>query len=372
MKRDSKPIAIVLPNLRMGGAEKIMVSLANEFVGRGFPVDMVLLGGDAELADLLDSRVRIFDLGARRIRNSVRPLANYLRQRKPGAMFANMWPVPILGMFARLFTRSRTRLIGVEHTTWSAADMFSSPLKRWVISASMSLFYRHLDRVVAVSAGAADDLARIARIPRQSIHVIHNPIVGAPPAVQAECCAALAHWATGGHFKLLAVGTLAPAKNFDVLLRALAQLGESLNVRLLILGEGSERAALEGLARQLHVADLVSLPGFVENPRPYFQAADLLVVSSRVEGFGNVIVEALEQGTPVVSTDCPSGPREILEGGRFGALVPVGDVNALASGIRNELFRIHDREALIGRANEFSVDRAANRYLQLAAQGRNP
>lgn len=368
MKREH-PIAILLPNLRMGGAEKIMVSLANEFVGRGFPVDMVLLGGGAELAGLLDSRVRLFDLKARRIRNSVRPLANYLRERKPRAMFANMWPVPLLGMFARLFARSGTRLIGIEHTTWSASDLFSRPLTRWAIRASMSLFYRHLDEVVAVSAGAADDLATIAHLPRHSIHVVHNPIVGASTGVQTESSEALAHWTTGSHFKLLAVGTLAPWKSFDLILRALPQLGRSLDVRLLVLGEGSERARLEGLAAQLHVEHMVSMPGFVQNPRPYFQAADLLVVSSKVEGFGNVIVEALEQGTPVVSTDCPSGPREILDGGKFGALVPVGDVDALAAAIRNELSKTPNRECLMQRANDFSVEKAVNRYLQIANLG---
>jgi glycosyltransferase involved in cell wall biosynthesis len=130
-----------------------------------------------------------------------------------------------------------------------------------------------------------------------------------------------------------------------------------------ILGEGEDRGALDGLAGQLGVAEDVSMPGFVSNPYAYMSRAAVLALSSRWEGFALVIAEALACGTPIVSTDCPSGPAEILQGGRYGALVPVGDPEALGGAIIESLGRRHDRQALKGRGNEFSLEAAVNRYV---------
>jgi len=161
------------------------------------------------------------------------------------------------------------------------------------------------------------------------------------------------------------VGGLKREKDFPLLLHAFSRLRNKVDARLLILGEGDERSALEALIRELGLQEPVFLPGFVPDTVPFHAHADLFVLSSSNEGFGNVIVEALEQGTPVVSTDCLSGPAEILEGGRYGTLVPVGDVEALAKAMEDALTHPHDTEALKRRAQDFDVGRIADQYLDL-------
>ncbi|MEZ5665411.1 MAG: glycosyltransferase [Burkholderiaceae bacterium] len=214
---------------------------------------------------------------------------------------------------------------------------------------------------MAVSHGAADDLAQFARIDRRSIQVIYNPVVGSLPDRPAVACEP-ADWWRGQHQRLLAVGTLKPIKGYDTLLEAFARLRAHADVRLLILGEGGERTGLEALVQRLGLQGQVFLPGFVQDPTPYFQRADLHVLSSSGEGLPTVLIEALAAGTPIVSTDCPSGPREILADGRFGQLVPVGDAAALAEAMAQSLASNHDHDALKARAQDFSIDKAVDQY----------
>jgi glycosyltransferase involved in cell wall biosynthesis len=238
----------------------------------------------------------------------------------------------------------------------------------------MRFFFPGADGVVAVSQGAADDLARFAHLNRDDITVIYNPVVGATKAFSSVPQPPTGWW-SGPHRRVLAVGTLKAIKDYATLLTAFAQLRQRADARLLILGEGHCRVALEAQARQLGIEDSVFMPGFVKEVSPYYQHADLHVLSSTGEGFGNVIVEALEAGTPVVSTDCPSGPREILCDGQFGRLVPVGDVTALALAMEESLLATHDRAALKARAQDFSIDKATDLYLEMlhpkAPQGRH-
>ena len=229
----------------------------------------------------------------------------------------------------------------------------------------MHHFFPKADAIVAVSQGAADDLARFSGVNRSSISVIYNPVVGDAERQPTSFPDEPQGWCAGAHRRVLAVGTLKAIKDYATLLNAFAVLRRRVDARLLILGEGECRSALEAQAKALGIADSVFMPGFVANPSPYYQHADLHVLSSTSEGFGNVIVEALATGTPVVSTDCPNGPREILADGKFGRLVQVGDVEALAGAMEESLASEHDRAALMARAQDFSVDKAAKRYLEL-------
>ena len=220
------------------------------------------------------------------------------------------------------------------------------------------------DALLAVSRGAADDLAQFAGLPPGSVQAQYNPIVArAPRAASNTPAERETAWWHGDQRRLLAVGTLKAVKDFPTLLRAFALLREQVDARLLILGEGEERPALESLIQALGLTDVVELPGFVVDPTPYYARADLFVLSSTHEGFGNVIVEALDHGVPVVSTDCPSGPREILQDGKYGTLVPVGDVDALAQAMLAALHAPHDPTALKARARDFAVDTIADQYL---------
>ena len=363
---------MLLPNLTPGGAERVNVYLANALVEAGLEVDLVLLERVGPLEGLLDPRVRIVSLAAKGARRALGPLSRFLRSARPDAVLANMWPLTVVAWLAKLASRVQARLVFVEHTTWSISELRERRLTRWLNTVTMRLFYPRADAVVAVSDGSARDLERVAKLPTGYVQTIHNPVVReATDAGEATPTQPVqpVSWLVGDHKRLLAVGTLKPIKDLPSLLQAFARLRERCDVQLLILGEGQERAALEAQIRALGLQNQVHMPGFVMDTVPYFAHADLFVLSSRGEGLPSVIVEALEQGTPVVSTDCPSGPREILEDGRYGTLVPVGDVEALAQAMEEALNRPHDHEALKRRAQDFSVDKAANAYLELLLPG---
>lgn len=358
-------ISIFLPHLHGGGAERVAVNLANSFVERGYAVDMVLLSASGQLVDDLRPEVRVVDLQVQRMRGALPPLVRYLRRVRPKAVLANMWPLTIVAILAKLLAQVESVLVVVEHATWSTSGILSSWYRSRAARWSMRMLFPLADGVVAVSRGAADDLATFASLSRQRIDVVHNPVVAAVPSTVEVPALALEAWSAGEHRKVLAVGTLKPIKDYPLLLRAFAILVQTVDAKLLILGDGESRAALETLSKQLGISDRVFMPGFQKNLAPYYAAADVHVLSSLSEGFGNVIVEALAVGTPVVATDCASGPREILAGGQFGRLVPVGDASRLASALAESLSLTHDPLSLIARAQDFSIEKAVDKYEQI-------
>jgi glycosyltransferase involved in cell wall biosynthesis len=359
-----KRIAILLPDLRGGGAERVAVNLANSFVMRGHDVDIVLLAAKGEFLSDLRSEIRIIDLKVNRIRWVLLPLIRYLRQVRPEAVLINMWPLTVIALWARMLACISTRMIVVEHTTWSKDAITNSVCGRWRVRSTMHLFFPWADGIVAVSQGAGDDLAWFANIDRNCISVIYNPVVGFESS-NVSLQMAPADWWLGVHQRILAVGSLSPIKNYAFLLLAFAHLRVKVNARLLILGEGICRTELEAQVKSLGIETSVFMPGFVKDPMPYYQHADLHVLSSKGEGFGNVIVEALAAGTPVVSTDCKSGPREILSDGQFGRLVPVDDVLKFALAMTESLNSTHDYPILKARALDFSIDKAVEQYEKL-------
>ena len=363
LKNDER-LSILLPDLRGGGAERVAVNLANSFAKRGYAVDMVLLSATGEfLTDLLPG-IRVVNMKVGRLRNALFPLVRYFHQTRPAALLVCMWPLTVVALFARTLSRVPTRVLVAEHTTWSQSELLSRWGLGWQVRTSMHHFFPNADGIVAVSQGAADDLARFANLDRNAITVIYNPVVGdAKPPISAQF--APAGWWTGPHRKVLAVGTLKTIKDYATLLQAFARLRQQVDARLLILGEGDCRPTLEAQARQLGIEASVFMPGFVKDISPYYQQTDLHVLSSTGEGLPTVIIEALAVGTPVVSTDCPSGPREILCDGQFGRLVPVGDAAVLALAMADSLAATHDTAALIARAQDFSIDKAVDQYEEL-------
>ena len=358
-------ICILLPDLRGGGAERVAVNLANAFVQRAHSVDMVLLCATGEFLSDLDPKVNVVDLKFSRVRWAIIPLVRYLRSARPSTLLAFMWPLTILALWARTLSRVATRVVVAEHTTWSTNFLLRRRTVGWQVRTSMHHFFPKADGIVAVSLGAAEDLARFSGVDRNSISVIYNPVVGDAERQPDSPPDDPQGWCAGSHRRVLAVGTLTGIKDYATLLNAFALLRQQVDARLLILGEGECRTALAAQAQALGIADSVFMPGFVQNPSHYYRHADLHVLSSTGEGLPTVIIEALAAGTPVVSTDCPSGPREILDGGKFGSLVPVGDAQALAEAMRESLASEHDSAALMARAQDFSIDKATGRYLEL-------
>ena len=369
MSYSAVTIAILLPDLRGGGAERVAINLANVYVDRGFSVDIVLMSAIGEFMPLVRPEIRFIDLKVKRMRSVLWPLMRYLRGNRPSVLLACMWPLTIIALLARRLAHVKTRVIVAEHTTWSVAEINAFPFQRWLLRATMRMFFPWADGVTAVSRGASVDLALVSGLAPERITTIYNPVVGNTVPTGMGMDGVPERWWQGRHKRVLGVGTLKKIKDYPTLLRAFAILRKSTDARLLILGDGEERSSLERACRDLAIEAYVDMPGFASDPFPFYGHADLHVLSSTGEGFGNVIVEALEQGTPVVSTDCPSGPREILCDGKYGRLVPVGDIDALATAMLATLDETPDREALKARARDFAVDKIADEYVDVLLPG---
>lgn len=310
-----------------------MVNLARGFAERGQQVDMVLAKAEGPYMREVPPEVRIVDLGAKRMLYSLPALVRYLRRVRPDAMLSAMNHSNIVAIWARQLAGVKTRLIISEHNTLSVSVRDSKSTRERLMPTLMKLFYRWADAIVVVSRGVMEDLISTTKIPREKVRVIYNPVV--TPELLARAEEPLEHpWFAGGEPPvILGVGRLVRQKDFATLIRAFALVRMEQPVRLIIIGEGEERDKLEALLRTLGLEQDVALPGFVENPYKYMKRAAVFVLSSRYEGLSNVLVEAMAVGTPVVSTDCPSGPMEILESGRWGKLVPVGDIQAMAAAV---------------------------------------
>lgn len=332
-----KRLAIFISGMWGGGAQRSVLKLAQGIAENGYAVDLVLARAEGPFLAEVPDTARVVDLKASRVLSSLPALVRYLRYERPEAMFSALNYVNVVALWSRRLAGVPTRTVVSERNTLSRAVDHGSSWRGWLMTQLIRRFYPWADGIVAVSKGVADDLAQVARLPRERIRVIYNPIV--TPELRQQAHAPLEHpWFTPGEPPvLLGVGRLAAQKGFVTLIRAFAQVREERLARLLILGEGEERAALEALIRQLGLDDDVGLPGFVVNPYPYMARASLFVLSSRWEGLPGVLIEALYCGVPLVATDCPSGPREILAGGRYGQLVPVGDVTAMAGAIETVL-----------------------------------
>jgi len=357
-------IAILLPDLRGGGAERVMVDLAREFAGRGHAVEFVLMQATGDFLPEAQREFSVVDLATPRTRYLPGPLARYVRERKPYALIANMWPLTSAAVISRALSRQSCRLLLVEHNTLTRQYAAWGGLHMTLLCTSMSATYRFADQVAAVSEGSAIATAKLARLPSDQVTVLHNPIPQRPIPRPEALAMADAFWACPRGVRILTVGSLKEQKNHPLLLRAFAAMGRP-DERLMLLGQGTNEATLRALAADLGIADRVIFAGFHADPSPLYATADLFVLSSDYEGLPTVLIEALSFGLPVVSTDCPSGPAEILQGGRFGRLVPVGDTAALARAMEDALAASVDREALIRRASDFAPEIAARKYLDV-------
>ena len=380
-----------------GGVERVMLNLAKALAEQGHRVDLVWCDeADADLNHEPPTKVVSLSSGSRwRGRLSVlradptglvpllppvllppKPskiilylpdLVHYLRREQPTALLAAK-PYPNLtAVWAKRLANVSTRVVVSEHVH-ASRDLRYQRRPKWrnrFIRPLLRRVYPWADAIVSVSDGVAEDMAAFVDIPRERITTIYNPVV--TPDLHAEARAPLDHawFRPGASPVVLGIGRLVPQKDFPTLLRAFARVRARRPARLMILGEGTLRNEMETLAWTLGVAADVALSGFVENPYAYMARAAVFACSSAWEGLPTVIIEALACGCPVVSTDCPSGPAEILAGGTYGTLVPVGDDAALARAICDTLDDPPHRERLIERAQFFSADRAVEQYERL-------
>jgi glycosyltransferase involved in cell wall biosynthesis len=338
-----------------------VVRLANGVAARGLRTDLVLMRAAGPFLSEVDPRVSVVNLNVARTVAGLGALRSYLAAARPTALFSAMTHTNILAILATRLRQERPRLVVVEHNQFDANKSLKSGLVR-VAYDLVPLLYRRADVVAGVSEGVAASIARAARLPRSGVQVLHNPIV--TPDLTARAAPAPEHaWFDGTRPVLLAVGRLTRQKNYPLLLEAMRLVKDRSPARLVVLGEGPDRDVLTADAARLGLDGTVDFAGFRANPFPLMRACDLYVMSSDWEGLPTVLVEALALGAPIVSTDCVSGPSEILEAGRFGRLTPPGDARALADAILAALAAPGDKAARMARAQDFSAERAVSRYL---------
>lgn len=357
-------ISILLPNLSGGGAERVNIDLAHEFARAGHNVEFVLMQAEGSLLAEAQAAFPVVDLATPRARGVPFALARYLCRRRTDALLAAMWPLTVIAPVAARLAGRRCQVLVSEHGMLSKEYGDWGRAHRAMLQLSTGLGYRLAQHRVGVSSGLVADMAGLSGMPVGDFRVIYNPVPPRPDPTPDAIDRAQTLWACPPGQRILTVGRIKVVKNHPLLLRAFAQL-DRLEARLMFVGDGAGRDALLSLANELGVADRVVFAGFHPDPTPFYITADLFALASNLEGFGNVIVEALACGTPVVSTDCPSGPREILDGGRYGRLVPVGDVVAMTKAIDYMLAAPQDVDLLKQRAADFSPEKAAGAYLAL-------
>lgn len=373
-------VAFYLPSFERGGVERLVVNLSKELLARGTAVDVLIRDADEPMLAQLPARATVVELTGHRlvgrlvhrilpkhVANAVASLPDYvgyLRRSDPD-LLVSMQTSPFAVLGARL-ARTDATVVVRESNTPSAATASPQHTVGRLAPLAKRLAYPRADRIVAVSADAGDDIAEWLGVPRDRIRVIYNPTSNEGVVADAE--EPVSHpWYDDGDPIVVSVGRFADQKDFETLLHAIEQTDTE--PRLVLVGDGDNREDLEALADRLDITDRISFVGYQDNPYPYMEGADLFVLSSHYEGLPNVVIEALTVGTPVVATDCPSGPREILLDGEGGHLVPVGDVNEMTAAIDRAFVDTEGTAERLRRAQEsldrFTPEQAASAYLEL-------
>lgn len=350
-----------------GGVERVIANLCRGFLERGYTVDLLLVKARGAHLSSIPEGVNIIRLGSSHTVLCLLPLIRYLRREHPPALLAAKNRGNRVAVLARMLAGVDTRIVIRMDTHLSKALERSSVLRRLSYYLPMRWLYPKADAIVAVSQGVADDTANIIGVAPERITVIHNPVITPDLAEQAAVAVEHPFLAPKSLPVLVGSGRFTRQKDFPTLLRAFAKVRALNPCRLLILGDGDpqERTQLEALAAELGITDDLSMPGFLPNPYAYIAKCDLFVLSSIWEGSPTVLTEALALGVPVVATDCPSGPQEITQGGRYGRLVPMHDPEALARAIVAALGQTHDPETLRTAVADYTVAASADGHLRV-------
>jgi glycosyltransferase involved in cell wall biosynthesis len=330
-------LAIFITDLSGGGAERVIANLACGLVGLGYPVDFVLVHKRGAFLDLLPAEVNVVDLHGRSPIQSVAKLVKYLRASRPAALLSALNQPNVAAVLAKRLAGVDTRVVISIHNNLAEEAAWTPNLKRRLMPAFARAFFPKADAIVAVSEHSATENATFLGLAPDRIRVVANPVV--TPSLFENAAKPCDHpWlAPGEPPVILGIGRLTRQKNFGMLIEAFAKIAPKTDARLLILGEGDDRNALEAQLERLDLRSRVELPGFVPNPYAYLARARIFALSSLWEGLPTVLIESLAAGTPVVSTQCPSGPKEILENGKYGRLCPVDDADVFAEQLLAEL-----------------------------------
>lgn len=352
----SYDVLLHVPTLGGGGAERVAVELARHFVKLGLSTAMFVHDDKAKYD--IPAEVEIFRAVRRSHIGRVIELKILLKKVKPTVVLSFLPYANLISLFANFGRDEPAKVVVSEHISYENQEPVKWKEKIKILL--LNRLYRRASSIVAVSIGVANELKlRVGAAAADRIKVIYNPCFiedgwqGAPSSVRSTKT-------------ILAVGRLSVQKGFDVLIRAFADVHAARSdTKLIIMGEGEERESLHKLVRALNLDGVIEIPGFSRNIGEMYRRADVFVCSSRFEGFGNVLVEAMSYGLPIVSTECKHGPREILDDGVYGELVSVDDSVALSGAILKVLETSHDPAQQIERAKHFSIDTIGRQYLEV-------
>lgn len=361
---DLRPhLAFILPSLGSGGAERAVANLASALAARGRRVTVLVLRGGGAYEAALHPDVVVVDLGLAKARRIVGRLAEEVRAREIDIVFSALFHLDLYALVSRAAFGWRARLVICFQNTPSVVARESASGAERLLMRVYRAMARRADQHFAITRGVAEDAAAFFRIDPSRIETIPNPIVdpALPPPVPVDLKAL---FATPPDKVAVASGRLTKQKDYPTLLAALARARRSHDLGLVVLGEGELRASLIEQAEALGLSDRIRFVGFQQRPLDWMAGADLFVLSSQWEGLANVLVEALWLGLPIVSTDCPHGPREVLADGAFGRLVPAGDAEALADAMTAALDAEPPLDPLRARALDFTIEAIAGRYDQ--------
>jgi glycosyltransferase involved in cell wall biosynthesis len=377
MEQTTRPmprVAFFIPSMNLGGAQQVTVTIANGLAARGYSVDLVLARGGGPLLDRVDHAVTVVDLETPEVPGvgvltAIPALRAYLRRERPDVLFAAMMNANVVGVLTDAVAGVDTRLVLTEHNTFGVRP----GLRDRATARLASALYPRADHVVGVSRGVADSVVVGTGVNDDRVSVLYNPIdIDAIRAAAREPLDDEARELMDGDV-VFTVGRLEDAKDHAMLLRAFRRVHEERPwVKLVIGGSGSNRVELEALTAEFGLDDVVTFAGYVDNAYAYMAAASVFALSSKHEGLPTVLLEALACETPIVSTDCPSGPREILAEGRYGHLTPVGDDAAFAEAILETLDAPVPAAALGTRAEDFSLDAVLSEYETFIARLNRP
>jgi glycosyltransferase involved in cell wall biosynthesis len=373
MDKAGKPkIALLVSFSGQGGVERLMLNLCEGLLDLGYPVDLLAIKRSSAHLKASPKGLNILPLRATHTYANLPEVVRYVRTERPHALLAVKDRANQVAILAGKLARATTRIAVEIQTTISAALEGKSPLRKAAWYVPMRLLYPMAHVVVAVSEGVARDLVELTGLSRERIQVIRNPVV--TPAMFRLVREPIDHpWYDDlSRPVIIGIGRLTRQKDFPTLIRAFARVRSQLHCRLMILGEGRDRSMLSGLAHDLGIGADVALAGFVVNPYPFLGRASLFVLSSLWEGSPTVLTEAMALGVPVVATDCPSGPREILRSGQIAPLVPMGDPEALAAAMLDTLARPPAKATLQEAVAEYTVERSARRYVEVLTGSRDP
>lgn len=359
MKRS---VALYIPDFASGGAERANINLVPELEERGFSVTLLVQKAEGALLPAIPKTVRIVSLDASRTIMALGPLIKFLKKEKPDILMSSFALNNVIAIWAGKLSRVAVKVVVVQQ---NALRFEKGDWQLRLVPRLYRLFLRRADGIVGVSNGVADNLSEASGVARDRIEVIYNPVITSDFDRDAQQATDHPWLQDDAVPVIIAVGRLVPQKDFPTLLKAFALSARSRPMRLIILGEGPLKKDLEKEAEDLGIKDVVDFAGYNINPLPMVKKSRLFVMSSIFEGFGNVLVEALACGTPIVSTDCNYGPSEILDGGAYGRLVTVGDFKQMSSAIDESLNETPPTMTLQERGRMFSTGNAANHYAAL-------